>query len=341
MAPIPEPTVTVAKLIDAYYEQQQENPRPHLGCSEIGHPCDRKLWLSFRWVVKQEHPGRIKRLFKRGQDEESKVVRDLRNIGCEVEKTGANQSKVSFGAHVSGSVDGVVSKLPTAPKRKAVLEIKTHSKKSFDELERKGVKETHINHWVQMQTYMLGLKLERALYVSVCKDDDRIYTEWLHLDKDAAEKAVDRAKRIALSERMPEPISTDPSWYQCKLCPFHDFCHVSKMTKQVNCRTCAFSTPKEDSTWRCERHNADGIPYEFQLQGCESHVIHPDLVPWPLCTEHSTETMATYLIDDTYLQNGEPDANVYSSKEIVANLDGCLSGFVGLVRAEFGMEITG
>jgi len=340
MAPIPLPIITLGNLIDASHELTQEAPRPHMGCSQIGHPCDRRLWLSFRWSVVERFDGRVLRLFRRGRNEEATVVADLEAIGAKVENTGEHQSRVSFGSHVSGSVDGVVTGLPTAKKRRAILEIKTHSAKSFATAKAKGVKESHLTHWVQMQVYMLGMKLERALYFAVNKDSDEIYTEWIHLDKPAAMAAVERAKRIALSERMPEPISVDPDWYQCKLCSYRTFCHETKITKEVNCRTCAHSTPKEDSTWRCERHDADGIPTEFQREACESHVLHPDLVPWPLDTKHSTEVMAAYLVDGVILQNGEPDANVYSSKEIIANLKGCLSEWVGDIRFEFGGEVV-
>lgn len=341
MAPLPELEDKIAAAIDNHHQSKAEPPRPHMGCSMIGHPCDRRLWLAFRWAIVEQHPGRILRLFRRGQNEEATVVEDLRAIGVTVEKTGASQSRVSFGSHVSGSVDGVVENLPIAPRSRAVLEIKTHSAKSFSDLRKKGVKESHPTHWVQMQCYMYGLHLDRALYFAVCKDTDQIHTEWIHFEKPAAEAAIERAQRIALAERMPEPISADPSWYQCKLCPFHDFCHVSKMTKQTNCRTCAFSTAKKDSTWRCERHDADDIPVDFQRQGCESHVLHLDLVPWEVSPEHCTEHMATFVVDGTLLQNGDPDGNVYSSREIIANLAGCLSEYAREIRTNFGMEITG
>jgi hypothetical protein len=51
--------------------------------------------------------------------------------------------------------------------------------------------------------------------------------------------------------------------------------------------------------------------------------------------------MATFVVDGTLLQNGDPDANVYSSREIVANLAGCLSEYAREIRTNFGMEITG
>ena len=77
------------------------------------------------------------------------------------------------------------------------------------------------------------------------------------------------------------------------------------------------------------------------MRGCESHVLHLDLVPWQVSPDHCTETLATFIVDGTLLQNGDPDANVFSSREIVANLEGCLSEFAREVRINFGIEITG
>ena len=64
------------------------------------------------------------RLFRRGQNEESVVVSDLRAIGVDVQATGASQSRVKFDCHVSGSVDGIIeSGLPESPKKRHILEI--------------------------------------------------------------------------------------------------------------------------------------------------------------------------------------------------------------------------
>lgn len=316
---------TIAILIDKHFESQPESSRSHLGPSLLGDPCERKLWLSFRWAVIEKFPGRILRVFRRGQNEEALVVSDLRRIGMDVRSTGAQQSRVDFGNHVSGSIDGVIhSGVPEAPQKMHVLEIKTHSLKSFNELSKKGVQESHPKHYDQMQMYMLGMKIDRALYVAVCKDDDRIHTERVRLDKEHAQKLVAKGHRIVSTDRLPPPISTDPSWYECKFCAAHDFCHGSKLTQEVNCRTCAHSTAKPDSTWRCERHDADGIPVEFQREGCESHVIHPDLTPWKRL-DSGHEWIALYEINGKLINNGEPDASCFSSKELIGNLSACLN----------------
>jgi len=330
---IPEPTNSIQNLIDAYHESKQEPSRGHMGASLLGHPCDRWLWLNFRWVIEQKFPGRILRLFRRGQNEEAVITSDLRAIGIDVR---GSQTAVKFGSHVSGSMDGVAKDVPGSSKPH-VLEYKTHSLKSFNELEKKGVEAAKFEHFVQMQIYMLGSGLERALYVAVCKDDDRIYTERVKFDEAVATKYVQRGQRIALDDRMPPPISTDPSWFACKWCPAHKFCFGGEIPKKFSCRTCAHATAKEDDTWRCEKHDADGIPLDFQRTGCEQGTIHPDIVPWQYRAERD---YVIWLTPYGEIAQGNPDANIYSAAEVLANPEACAKG-AGDVRAMFDGRVVG
>jgi len=334
MALINLPSQPIANLIDAAHQDRQEPPRPHLGCSTLGHHCDRWLWLSFRWAVVEKFDGRILRLFRRGHLEEPQIISDLRSIGIDVD---GSQDHVDFGSHVSGSVDGIIHHgVPTAENTKHVAEFKTHSKKSFNDLS-KGVQLSKPMHYVQMQVYMLGLKLKRALYVAVCKDDDRLHTERINFDIDVAKKAVARGKRIALSDRLPEPCTgASKAWYLCKFCPAYSFCHESEPTKQGNCRTCAHATAKADSTWRCERHNSDNIPLAYQRTGCDSHTIHPDLVPYQR-KEADSQWEAIYVINGKDVLNGEAG---YSGQEIIANPGLCASGDADELRTAFNGRIV-
>jgi hypothetical protein len=313
---LPDPINSVAALIDAETEKHREEPRPHLGASLLGHPCDRYLWLSFRWAVIEPFPGRILRLFRRGQLEEANIIALLRSIGVDVQER-AEQVRVDFGGHVSGSLDGIIEGgVPEAPKKRHVLECKTHSLKSFNDLQEKGVKESKPQHWGQMQVYMSGSRIDRALYFAICKDDDRIYTERVRYDQEAANKLIDRGHRITASERLPEPLSCNSSWYQCKYCPCHDFCFNSHMTKELNCRTCALSTPTKNSQWLCARYDNAEIPIDAQREGCSCHVLHPDLVPWKLlCSED--EFTAVYEIDGQKVRNGEATEFVIGSRELI------------------------
>ena len=84
---IPERDITITSLIDKHHAEKVELPRPHMGCSGLGHYCDRWIWLSFRWAVQPEFPGRIKRLFRRGHNEEATIISDLRAIGMSVTRS--------------------------------------------------------------------------------------------------------------------------------------------------------------------------------------------------------------------------------------------------------------
>lgn len=306
MTKIPEPNHSTAALIDEYHARKPGKPRLHLGASILGHPCDRWLWLSFRWAVREQFPGRILRLFRRGQMEEQTVVEDLRAIGCEITTHMADggQWRVDFGKHVSGSIDGLIAEgLPEAPKTKHILEIKTHSRKSFDDLTKHGVEKSKPQHWAQMQVYMAGTGVKRALYAAVCKDDDRYHFERIYFDQTAAQRLIDRGHWITQSDTMPEPVpGAGPDWYQCRLCAAKDFCHSHHTTAEVNCRTCAHYTAKPDSTDHCARWDA-AIPRDVMPDGCDSHVLHPDLVPWKMVDGDGVN--ATYATPAGNVVNGE------------------------------------
>ena len=330
----------IASAIDAAHESREESPRLHLGASLLGHHCDRYLWIVFRWAVREKFSGRMLRLFRRGQLEEATIVQDLRAIGIDIGSTGGAQARVSFGKHVSGSIDGIIeSGVPGAPNTRHVAEFKTHSKKSFDELARDGVEKAKPMHWCQMQVYMHGKGIDRALYVAVCKDDDRIHSERIRYDEAAATALVERGQRITMTERLPEPCSgAAPDWYQCKMCAGHDFCHSTKLTQESNCRTCAHSTPTEDSRWTCARYDNIDIPPEIQPLGCPSHALHPDLVPWKMIG--GKQWSAVYQIDGHEVVNGEDG---FASSEIIANPSLCANPDETTMapRQSFGARIAG
>lgn len=265
---IPEPLNTITAKIDQYHESIEGKPRPHMGVSMLGHHCDRYLWLAFRWTCREKFDGRMLRLFRRGHKEESLIVSDLRAIGIDIRDTEYNQSRVKFGSHVEGSLDGVIySGVPEAPDTVHIAEFKTHGKKSFDLLVKEGLEKAKPMHFIQMQCYMFGKDIDRGLYLAVCKDDDRIYTERVALNKDIALKYIERGRRLATDNRIPPPISKDPSWYQCKFCPAYGFCHENKPAEEKHCRSCVNAQALPDSTWHCAKWECT-IPTDVQYDGC-------------------------------------------------------------------------
>jgi len=329
--------MNIQELIDKKIEQKIEQPRPHIGCSTLGHPCDRYLWLAFHWAVTTSFPGRMLRLFKRGQDEETSVIKYLTMIGARVQ---GQQKSVDFGNHVSGSIDGIITGLPGHELDRILLEIKTHNKKSFNELDKKGVQVAKPLHYTQMQCYLHGLKLTKALYFAVCKDDDRIHTEIVKYDQSVALSAIERGHRIAMQQRMPEPIAATADYYICRMCDMREFCHQTHCTKNVNCRTCAQAVPTANSTWHCNAHDST-IPYNWQLQGCDGHKLHHELIPYNV-EPHPQIDAQVLIIEGKPVHNGAPAPGVYSSKEILADPSLCASGdaFVDQLRRQFDARIV-
>lgn len=330
-------------------ERLNTPPRAHLGASILGRPCERELWYSFRWGDESKHSGRLLRLFRRGHDEEGPLVADLRAAGVNVidadPRTGQQFQYSILGGHVGGSLDGVGLGFAEAPDEWHLLEIKTSNLKSYKAMEKGGVRKAKPEHYSQMQLYMHwsgndgGRRLEHAIYIVVCKDDDQIYLERIPYDQEEAERLEARAADVVNSLVPLAKISEDPTWFQCKFCDFFKVCHSNKLPP-VSCRTCTHVTPlvDGDGVWDCSYHNK-ALSVEEQRAGCDSHVYIPDLVTIAEYTGgNEDENYAGYKMSDgREFKNGGTDANSYAS-ESLRNIDPSLIGddTVEKIRAEFG-----
>ena len=277
MAPIPRPTIDAIyqTFVDAEARQPQ---RDYLGGSQIGEECERKLWYSFRHVLRQNFDGRILRLFDTGHREEARLIEDLRRAGCTVYDRDAGGSQFRYTAcdgHFSGGLDGVIEGLQEAPGTNHLLEAKTMKSKLFDEMDAKGVAKAKPVYFAQLQVYMHMAELTRAAFFAVCKDDDRIYMERVPYDAAVAQALLSKASRIIHAETPPDRIAKDASSWLCKFCPYIDLCHGAKVAA-VNCRTCVHSSPVADAQWECAKSADTSIPEK----DCTEHIFIPDLIPF-------------------------------------------------------------
>lgn len=277
--------MTVRAVYAAREEAQRRSFHPRLSASSLGDECERKLWYAFRWAHPPErHDGRLLRLFERGEVEEPRVFADLRSIGVDLVTHDDNgeQLRVTFAnEHGSGRLDGLIlSGLPEAPKARHVLEIKTHSAKSFASLTKKGVRDAKPEHYVQMQLYMSGLNVARALYWATNKDTDEIYTERVEYDGSTAITAIARAERIRDAHAPPPRLHDDPNAkmaFKCRSCPALGVCHQNRFAMRT-CRSCIHATPTDNGGWRCELAGVALTQFE-QENGCTAHRFLPGLVP--------------------------------------------------------------
>lgn len=281
----PVQSQTVAAIEAAYVQEHSEERRGYLGASVLGDPCERKLWYGFRWASPPEaFDGRMLRLFQTGHREEARLVEDLRRIGCDVlegdPETGRQWAFAWADGHARGHLDGIVERLPEAPKTAHVLECKTHNDKSFKALVKSGVAEAKPVHWAQMQLGMWGRGLSRALYLAVNKNDDSLYSERVTYEPAAAAALAAKAERIVAAHHAPAKLHDDPTAkmaFACSFCPARGVCHDGQWAPR-HCRTCLHATAVDSGGWSCARHNR-ALSLDDQRAGCAHHTYLPSLVP--------------------------------------------------------------
>lgn len=334
-------TKTLEAVDAAIAKNAEDGMREHLGASLIGGSCNRKLWYSFRWATKVTHEPRLLRLFQRGHDEEERITKLLRSAGVTVMSVNpATGLQFRFkDGHFGGSMDGAAVGVPDAQKTWHVLEYKTHGLKSYNKLENEGVQKSKPEHYAQMQVYMLKLDLTRALYVAVCKDDDRLHMERIDFDKEFAQSMVDKAQWIIGLSTPPDGISQDQSWYECKWCDHAALCHQTQ-APYPTCRTCAHVTPERDGEWICSKNNVS-LSGQEQKEACTEHRYIPILLKnfavWTDANE-AENWVAYEMTDGTVFKNG-----YITSQELYALKDKSMLGCKQLMelRKQFNGKIVG
>lgn len=265
----------IGHMDDAY--RKDEFPyRSHLGASGVGDECARKIWYGFRWATRQQHGGRLLRLFNRGHLEEARFLAMLLCIGVEIYQQDENgkQFKISdAGGHFGGSGDGVGINIPDLDSNTpALLEFKTSAHDLFAKVKKEGVRKNKFEHYVQMQVYMRKMGLAVALYMVVDKNNDELYGEIVPFDGTIADEFISRGVRLVWADKEPEPISRSPGWFKCKWCDHRAVCHLHKAPDR-NCRTCTFSQPLDDGEWYCTNNSEKPVQLtkEQQLDGCDKY----------------------------------------------------------------------
>lgn len=270
------------------------------------------------------------RLLHLGEIIEGEMAEILLSLGMDLKYAGKDQIKVFIAPHFVCKPDGIIfSGVPTAEKTIHVWECKSSNRKHYEELQKKGLREAKPEHYVQMMCEMraasifLNKKVERGFYTAYCKDNSEIYAERIDFDEETLNVYLQKAERIRLAERLPEGLSDNPNFEGCRYCNKSHFCHFTHEAENINCRTCIHSTPEEDGTWSCALDKKYGwgvgaLTWEIQKEGCPYHSFLPDLVPFKLVPECSTEDAAAYMKDDgeIYLNGlgGVPSAELLQVK---------------------------
>ena len=278
--------------------QKHENNaghRNHLGASEIGQSCSRKLWYIFRWCFSAQfkvtdpktletdlekthiNKGRMMRLFNRGHDEEPRIIEYVKGIGAQVwaHDTNGEQFRISgVLGHFGGSLDGIC-RLPDSYgiDEPLLLEFKTNgSHYVMKDLAKDGTMvKVKSQHYAQMCCYGSEPKynLKHALYILVNKSDDVMYVEIVALNHNIGKQMRAKAEQIILAREAPPRISDNPTYWECKFCDAFEICHKNALPER-NCRSCVNVQPVEDAQWFCHAHNSV-IPKDFIPKACPTY----------------------------------------------------------------------
>lgn len=276
------------KIKDAYSQKAESGRRSHFGFSGAGDPCDRALWLRWRWMNEPEFAkkneelqhkldsARMKRLVNRGHLEEARFLSLLEMIGTHIEDPTTGQERVeAFHGHAGSALDAVMYNSPDIPNEWHLGEFKTMNDKNFKELKVKAVRIKKPAHFIQMQLCMLTRGIHKCLYMVVNKNDDDIYTEVVLFDELFAQNALTRINRLIYAEGAPPKIHGDPSWHQCKFCDCAALCHLKTYMPERSCRSCIMARPGADAaSWHCQGPtDFDVIPEDVMRGGCDKHTM--------------------------------------------------------------------
>lgn len=265
----------ISNDIDSFcYTHYEHGHRNHLGASELGEKCWRKLWYGFRWVKEEVFNGRMLRLFNVGHSAEPRFVTYLRGIGFEVREFDENgkQFRISGAmGHYGGSMDGMC-KAPERYQLETDLvflnEFKTNGTgKGFTDVNKDGVQKAKPKHFAQMSQYGYKQGLKYGLYLIENKNDSGLIVKVVELDWKYGAELEKKAEGIIFAKEPPPRISENPAAYDCTYCHLKDICHNEEVPEK-NCRSCRNATPIENAEWFCSTHNSN-IPEDFIRKGCD------------------------------------------------------------------------
>lgn len=264
----------INEFCETHYEQGHRN---HLGASELGESCWRRLYYIFRWVKQVKYDGRMMRLFNVGNQSEPRFVEYLKGIGFEVKEidpeTGKQFRVSGHKGHYGGGLDGKCK----APARYNITEdliflneFKTNCTGSgYTSVAKDGVAKAKVKHYKQMCQYGYKNGLKYGVYLIENKNDSDITVKIVELDWNLGRQLEDKAGRIIFADEPPDRISESPAFYDCVYCPFIDICHHDAPVEK-NCRSCRSAIPVDNGNWQCSRFNQI-IPSDFLPKGCPQH----------------------------------------------------------------------
>lgn len=217
-----------AKLFKAKADKIQVYPCNNLRASNLGHPCERYLYLLIRsWEEQKPHDVGLQNIFDLGNSIEEYTINNIKEAGFEVVTPTVRSWKVEVkGGIITGRED---IRIKDENGELIPVEIKGLSPFEFDKLNTiedffKSKKAYIRGYPAQLFVYMLKFGKEVGFFALTNKLTGETKFIEVHLDYDYGEQMLSKAERVykALAENTPPDACDDVS--VCENCSLAHIC---------------------------------------------------------------------------------------------------------------------
>ncbi len=210
--------MNLSKLIYKTLEQQTDEPRPYIGASSIGNPCERAIWYGLHRTDAKVVDAKLRMTFQIGKRLEQMLLDLIPFLSLPINKSFHEKTYPLF----QGTVDAIIYK---NNEYDFILEIKTANNSSFDTFKKKGLRLWNSQYYDQVQSYMGMSGVHKCYLLALNKNTSELHDEFVLFDEDRYMSLVTKAKRIGEAVTEPPRISGSASFYLCKMCFYKGVCH--------------------------------------------------------------------------------------------------------------------
>lgn len=217
-----------SKLFKAKADKIKVYPCRNLRASNLGHPCERFLYLSINnWEDAKPHDVGLQNIFDLGNTLEEHTIKNIKEAGYEVFTPTQRSFKIDVkGGIITGRED---IRIKDEHGELLPVEIKGISPFEFDKLNSvedflKSKKAWIQGYPAQLFIYMLKFGKEKGFFALTNKLTGETKFVEVPLDYDFGEAMLSKAERIyrCLNDKTPPPACEDISY--CEKCPMAHIC---------------------------------------------------------------------------------------------------------------------
>lgn len=213
------------KKIEKALIKIKDEPRPYIGASSIGNPCERAIWYGLHHSDKKIVSAKQRMTFQIGHALETLVINWLIGAGfrliADLPMNYLLATECKELPIFRGTMDALLWKKDGTQE---LIEIKTAKDSSFQIFKKKGVRLWYPQYYDQMQSYMGMAGLSKGWLIALNKDTSELHVECVHFDAEHYKRLVEKARMISEAVIEPARISNSASYFKCKICSYSGEC---------------------------------------------------------------------------------------------------------------------